>query len=119
MIVPAIAFIDRLASSRRMFSFGAWARLPSYPTPGGGGDGVPTRGKYHVVEEPAAPGYTGGPVPEPPGTPARIACGSRSRIGDEAGSNVECFSTLTSPNPLFRRCATSLSKIASGRCPGG
>ena len=60
MIVAAIAFIDRLASSRRMFSFGAWARLPSYPTPGGCGEGVPTRVKNQVVEEPADHGYTRG-----------------------------------------------------------
>src|SRR5213594_4553290 len=98
MIVAAITFIDRRASSRRMFSFGACARLPSYPTPGGCGDGVPTRVKYHVVDEPADHGYTSGSVPYTSRTAARIAWGSRSRIDDDAGSKVECLSTLTSAN---------------------
>ncbi len=50
--IPAVAFIERPASSRRICSFGAWARLPWYPTPGPWGAGVPIRVKYHVVEEP-------------------------------------------------------------------
>src|SRR3990170_4073507 len=76
------------------------------------------RVKYHVVEEPADHGKTFGSVPYTSRTATRIACGRRSRIEDDAGSNTECLSTFTSPNPLLWRKATTLSKVASGRCPG-
>src|SRR2546426_9434125 len=88
MIVAAIAFIDWRASAKRMFSFRAWARLPSYPTPGGGGEGVPTRGKYHVVDEPADHRDTSGSVLYTSRTAARDACGRRPRIGCGAGPKV-------------------------------